>query len=286
MSRTCILTDSTVQFVKPFFSGHEHVNIIPHYVQVGERNIPDNIDLKVLSQYKKNHDDPPPVVHPPTTDAFDQMFSALGDKYQEIIAILLSSHISQAYANALEVASSLRCPARISIIDSHNTGVGLGLLVQKAAGALQRGGSGVEINRLVRGLIRHIYSIYCLPDLTYLHRSGQLDPAQAIVGEMLGVIPFYLMEHGRLIPIRKARGPRHLVDILNEFVMEFDDLKYLALVQGLPAFEQESRNLRERISQYCRTTHFSEHILGTALATILGPHSLGLVAMDNTYIET
>ncbi len=74
-------------------------------------------------------------------------------------------------------------------------------------------------------MINHIYSVFCLPDLSHLYRSGQIDPAQAIVGEMLGVIPFFTLENGSLVHTQKIRSPRHLVDIMYEFVAEFENLK-------------------------------------------------------------
>jgi fatty acid-binding protein DegV len=154
-------------------------------------------------------------------------------------------------------------------------------LVQAAAEYSNRGYNGPDINRLVRGMVNHIYSVFCLPDLSHLYRAGLIDPAQAIVGEMLGVIPFFTLENGKLVHTQKIRSPRHLVDILYEFIVEFDNLKYLALLQGISMFEQESRNLRDRISQNVRTTPLCEHILSLSLATILGPHAIGLVAMEN-----
>jgi DegV family protein with EDD domain len=205
----------------------------------------------------------------------------LGRTYKEIVVILLSSHLSQAVANAQRAAQGMKSAANIFIVDSLNTAVGLGLLVQAAAEFNYRNHSGIEINRLVRGMINHIYSVFCLPDLHYLYHSGQIDPAQAIVGEMLGVIPFFTLENGRLVHTQKIRSPRHLVDIMYEFVAEFENLKYLALVQGISSYDQESRNLRERISQNIRTTPICEHGLSLALATILGPHSMGLVVMEN-----
>jgi fatty acid-binding protein DegV len=131
-------------------------------------------------------------------------------------------------------------------------------------------------------MVNHIYSVFCIPDLSHLYRAGLIDPAQAIVGEMLGVIPFFTLENGRLVHTQKIRSPRHLVDIMFEFIAEFENLKYLALLQGITTFDQESRNLRDRISQNIRTTPLCEHGLSLSLATILGPHCIGLVAMENT----
>jgi DegV family protein with EDD domain len=279
MPRTCILTDSTAYFTKLSFAGQEHVTILPHYIQVNSEHLPDSKDLSIYTS--SSHFSQPPIAYPPSVEAFRSAYAALGKIYKEIVVILLSSHLSQANMNARLASQSSNSPANIFIIDSLNTAIGLGLLVQSAADFAHRGYSGVDINRSVRGMINHIYSVFCLPDLSNLYRAGQIDPAQAIVGEMLGVIPFFTLENGRLVHTQKIRSPRHLVDIMYEFVAEFENLKYLALIQGINPYEQECHNLRDRISQNIRTTPMVEHGLSLALATILGPHSIGLVVMEN-----
>jgi DegV family protein with EDD domain len=279
MPRTCILTDSTAYFTKPAFAGQELVTILPHHIQLDGHYLPDCKDLSPYSFSARSKI--PPATIPPSVEVFQTAYASLGMIYKEIVVILLSSHLSQAIANAQLAAQTSKSPANIFLIDSLNTAIGLGLLVQAAAEFSHRGHTGVEINRLIRGMINHIYSVFCLPDLSHLYRSGQIDPAQAIVGEMLGVIPFFTLENGRLVHTQKIRSPRHLVDIMYEFVAEFENLKYLALFQGITSYDQESRNLRDRISQNVRTAPLCEHRLSLALATILGPRSIGLVAMEN-----
>jgi DegV family protein with EDD domain len=280
MLRTCILTDSTACFTKSSFTGHEHVSILPHFIQVNDQLLPDSKDLSVYHPSGQNPH--PPLTFPPSIDDFRNAFSSLGMKYKEIIVILASSQLSLAITNALSAIQVCKTPANITVIDSMNIAIGLGLLVQAAAEYANRGYSGLEINRLVRGMINHIYSVFCIPDLSHLYRAGLLDPAQAIVGEMLDVIPFFTLENGKLVHTQKIRSPRHLVDIMFEFIAEFENLKYLALLQGIPTFEQESKNLRERINQNIRSTPLlCEHTLGLALATLLGPHCIGIVAMEN-----
>jgi DegV family protein with EDD domain len=241
----------------------------------------DGKDLKTANLPVSAQNSANPQVLPPTPDEFRQAFISLGQKYHEIIVILLSSHLSPAAASAQEAVEIGKGPAIVHIIDSQTTAVGLGLLVQLAARAAQNGEAGPKINRLVRGIIPRIYTVFCVQSLTYLYRSGHLDPAQAIVGEMLGIIPFFIMENGHLVPIQKVRNSRHLVDILHEFIAEFSDLKHIALVQGIPPFEQEARNLKDRLDGDFPGATFSEHTLGTALATILGPRSLGVFAMES-----
>ncbi|HEX9089883.1 MAG TPA: DegV family protein [Anaerolineales bacterium] len=279
MPRTCILTDSTAYFSKSAFAGQENVTILPHHIQVNGQLVADSKDLSIYSVSSKIT--PPPLTFPPSVDEFRKAYAALGMRYKDIVVILLSSHLSKASANAQVAGQLCRTPANIFFIDSLSTAIGLGLLVQAAAEYAHRGHSGLQIDHLVRGMVNHIYSVFCLPDLSHLYRAELIDPAQAIVGEMLGVIPFFTLENGRLVHTQKIRSPRHLVDIMFEFIAEFENLKYLALLQGITTFEQESRNLRDRISQNVRTTPLCEHSLSLALATILGPHSMGLVAMEN-----
>lgn len=281
MSRICILTDSTAQFPAPAFPGHDLVNIIPLHIRIESQIFTDGKDIKTGNLPPSSRSSSGPFVIPPTQEEFSQAYLTLGRKYNEIITIVLSSHLNTTYAIAQEAASSVRGPASIHIIDSQTTAVGLGLLVQAAAEAALEGENSAYINRLVRGLVPRIYSVFCLQSLSYLYHSGHLDPAQAMVGEILGVMPFYILENGHLVPIQKVRSPRHLVDILHEFISEFDNLKHIALIQGIPPFEQEARNLRERINGNFPTASFSEHTLGAALATILGPHSLGVIAMEH-----
>lgn len=258
MFRTCILTDSTVIFTKPVFPGIDHVHVIPQELQE-------------------------PVT--PSVELFRQTFINLGTRYQEVIAVLGSSHLGPTVENAHLAASSLKNPLNIQIIDSQTTAVGLGLLVQAAADSNRRGVPVQEVCNQLRGMLRNIFAIFCLPDLTSLYHSGQIDHAQAIVGEMLGVIPIFVMENGQLIHIQKIRSPRHLVDILFEFVMEFDRLKFLALLQGTPFFDQECRNLRERINQNIRTPHLNEYSINPALAYLLGPRSIGVISMQKSLGE-
>jgi len=278
MPRTCILTDSTICFTKSIFTGQELVTVLPHTIRVNDLVLPDGKNLSIYARPQNLHH---PLAFPPSVEDFHNAFTLLGTKYKEIVVILLSSFLSPAVENAQTAIETTRTPADVFIIDSLTTAVGLGLLVQVAVDHAHRGYSGLDITRIIRGMVNHIYSVFCLPDLSHLYRSGLIDPAQAIVGEMLGVIPFFTLENGRLVHTQKIRSPRHLVDIMYEFVAEFENLKYLALLQGIPAFESESHNLRDRISQNVRTTPLCEHSLSLSLATILGPHSIGLIAQEN-----
>lgn len=281
MPKVCILTDSTAQFPSPVFPGCELVYIIPLHIQLNGHVYTDGKDIRASNLPPSTLDSSKPKAIPPSVEEFRQMFLTLGARYNEIVAILLSSQLSDTYQAAVEAAEIAKGPANIHIIDSQTTAVGLGIAVQKAAKEAARSGSSIRINRLVRGFLPRVYTVFCLQSLTYLVQTGYLDPAQAIVGELLGIVPFFILENGRLTQIQKIRNPRHLVDLLHEFASEFGDLQHIAIVQGVPVMETEARNLRDRINGDFPTATYSEHNIGAGLATILGPRSFGMVAVEN-----
>jgi DegV family protein with EDD domain len=280
MSQVCILTDSTAQFPTLAYQGYDRVTILPMHVLIAGKDCMDGRDIRLGGLPVSARDGNCPYVFPPKIEEYHRAFAILQHYYSDILLILLSGHINPAVLQAQAAVKSYGCSANIHVIDSQTTAVGLGLLVQAAAEAAQAGVSVVEIKRIVRGLIPRVYTIFCNQNLSYLHLSGQLDPAQAIVGEMLGITPFFLLENGRFTPVQKARSTRHLVDIFHEFITEFIHLRHIALVQGLPPFTNEARILHERIQENFPSTPFSEHTLGAALAAIIGPRSLGLVVME------
>ncbi len=280
MPRVCILTDSTVQYITPQFNGRELVTVLPLRIQLGDRTYADGSELTLPKLPISARDGASPLVLPPDPNEISRALETLGREYEHILAIMLSASLHPATMAAVrEVSVALHCPADIHLIDSQSISAGLGMMVQAAANAACQDWDVTSIKRLLHGLIPRIYTIYCTQSLTNLCASGYLDPGQALVGEILGITPFFILENGKLVPVHKARSARHMIDIFYEFIVEFADLSHLALIQGILPFAGELRILRERIREHYPDTPFSEHHLGTAVGAMLGPRSLGLIAL-------
>ena len=277
--QVCIVTDSSIQFTSASFAGHELVSVLPLRIELNQKLYLDGIDLtqQMLPASAKNGANP--RVLPPDPDELRLALETLSKAYDHVLVILLSAQLNPSVASAYEICQDLHSSASVHIIDSQATSVGLGWIVQAAAEAAWEGMGIAEIKHLLNGWLPRVYTIYCTQSLTYLSHSGQLDRAQGLVGEMMGVTAFFLMEHGSLIPVQKARNARNMVDIFEEFILEFGDLHHIAMIQGTPLFSGEIRSLRERIYERYPDTPYSEHIMGAAVASMLGPRSLGLVTI-------
>ncbi len=280
MGKICILTDSTAQFPQLGFAGRNDIRVIPFDVEVYGQVYAEGKDLRAADLPSTAHDPLLPRLHTPSIETFQDLFTNLGMHYSDVVAIFTSACLSPAFDHAQKAAERVRGRANISLINSQTTSVGLGLLVQAAAEAAAEEKTPQEIEHMIRSLIPHTYMMICTPGMSYLYHSGFLDQAQAFVGEMLGIMPIFTLEEGQLSAVEKVRNSRGLVDYMQEFVLEFDNVHHISFIQSAPSVTHEARLMREHVQNCFPQTPFSELTISLPLATLLGPRSLGLVVVE------
>ena len=272
MPGICILTDGSAQFTHPNYPGHELVHIIPFSNR--------NADCQVGKL-------PPggiPLLKPlacPSPQDFINFFVNLSRGYDTILVLTISSLIDPTLNNAHLALGDCSNSARIEVIDSQTTALGLGLLVQLAAGAASRGASLNEIDQQLRAGIPRIYMLVCTPDLTSLANSGLMDYSQALVAEMLGMLPIFAFEEGRLVPMEKVRTPRHMFEAFQEFMSEFESPAHIALLQNSINDHVRTNPFRSFVRDNFPVTLFSELPLHPCMASLFGQRSIGLVVMES-----
>lgn len=276
MPSVCILTDSTAQFPTPIFEGREAVNMMALHLEFNGTRYESGEGLKTTDLPKSAVNGTSLKVEAPSADEFEARFQQLGQVYDAIVAVLHAGSLTKTMENAQEAAKRLEGQVDVTVIDSGTTALGLGILIQEASAAALEGKDAGEIELLVRSLIPRVYSVFAIPSLSYMQQAGYLNYSQALLGEYLKVLSVYVLDQGELTPTQKARNYRQLVDVLHEFICEFPKLEHIAILQGSPPFETETRALRERIAEDFPDTPISEHIINAPLATLIGPHSLGL----------
>ena len=270
MSNICILTDSTAQFSHPNYPGNDRVYIIP---------------FELRSQVRLGHEswsggDSLQRLIPPSQMEFTQYYTRLSGKYDTILVLTLSEQLSPATSHALSASINYSNHAAVEVIDSQTIGLGLGFLIQAAAAAAAAGAPLAEVERQIRVSIPRIYMLFCIPELTYLANSGYLENSQALVGEMMGMLPIFVIEDGRLTPMEKVRTQRHLFEAFQEFMNEFDVPTHIALVRGVNRNAIRSRPMLQYIREAFPETPFSEHTTTPHLAALFGPQSTGLVVIE------
>lgn len=278
MSPVCIVSDSTALFPNPVFKGRDRVHLVPAAWQPA----PAQTDRLRAADFPASlREGEAPRLLAPSAAEFEKFFRQLGSHYNEVLAILHAGRFGQTVAAAQGAATTLHGSLPIRVIDSNSISLGLGFLVQAAAEAAEDGMALADLDLYIRSLTPKVYGLLAVPGLSYLHRAGYVNPSQAQVGEYLEITQVYTLEEGELVPTQKARNSRHLVDILFEFLSEFGDLPHVSLMQGAPPFEQETRALRERLIEERGKVSISEQIINAPFASLIGPHSLGVFALEH-----
>ncbi len=265
MGRVCILTDGTAQFIDSKFPGHDLVYTIP----VGKPST--GVKWGGISRRPSL----------PTVDDFLSHFMLLSAEYDAILVLTLASSLGNVLENALQAAGKYVGSMDIQVIDSQTTDVGLGLLAQKAAEMAYHGADLNEIEDAMRVAIQHTYTLLCIPELRYLTRSGYLNHSQAVAGEVIGMTPVLTVEEGGLGIIEKARTRRHLFEMLQEFLGEFNHPWYIAMLKAVKGDFCRMRPLRRYLNEAFPETQISERSINPYLATMIGPRSAGLIVVEH-----
>lgn len=270
MPRVCILTDTSAQFTDTNFPGHDQVYVIPF----------ETLESAGRAGPARPGSMPFCSLTPPSARAFLKFYTELGHQYDAILTLVLSSTLGRGMQNAISASAQYNNHAAIRVVDTQTVAVGLGLLVEAAAKALEQGASLDETVHLVRAALPRLYMLICVPELTYLAEGGHLDRAQARVGELLGMLPIFVLEEGRLTPMEKVRTSRHLFESFQEFMGEFETPVHIALLRGACQESIRSRPLRQYVQESFPFAHFSEHAMTPTVEGLFGPRSIGLVIQD------
>ncbi len=281
MSPVRILTDSSTRFTSSSIPNRYSITLAPIRVRCGAISIEDEPDtdlarMQDLAETSKSF----PQTEVPSSSDIISIYSQIQSGADQILSIHTSSGLSEMVTNASVASQYFLGRVDIQVIDTQSASIGLGWLVQAAAEAAARGESLETIVRIVRGMIPRLYMVFFLDDLTYLEHNGLISRSQAILGNMLGVIPFLTMEDGRMIPMEKVRSRPRAIEKLIEFVGEFSSVEHLAILQSSKRPTQESLSMMDRLRTYHPRASIQTVCYGPSLSSFVGFNSLGIAVME------
>jgi fatty acid-binding protein DegV len=247
----CILTDSTAQ--------------LPHGVFPGQRLI------KTLALSMDEHS-----VSPPLPEDFLRAYRELEREFDAILVLTISDHLLPVAQAAQQAALQHGGKAHIAVLDSKQTGPGLGMLAQLGAQAILAGESLVGVEERIRAAAVQIYTLVHI-DAEDLTRSV-FAPAH-MQPEETGPFPLFMLEDGQLTTYKKIRTRRHLLESFQEFVEEFETPQRITFLRGRHS-AIHSRPLREITRERFPKIPFSDVEMPTPLALLLGSQAAGVTVME------
>ncbi len=281
MRKVRIVTDSTAHFFDPAFPEKHNVTVVPLTIHFGKHAYKEGIGINAEQFFQRvAAGEPIPTAASPTAEQFTVVYNEMSKTTDQILSIHVSGKLSRTPHNALTGAESVLGRCKVQVIDSLSTSIGLGVLVEAAALAAERGESPEEIVRIVRGMIPRLYTVFFIETLEFLARAGRIGKAQATLGAMLGIKPFLTLEDGDIVPMEKVRTRQQAVEKLLEFVVEFSAIKHAAILQSSPTPTEDTHLLLERLAVDFPGRRWPILAYGPSLGTFLGPDAMGIVICE------
>lgn len=280
MAHVRVVTDSTA-YISEEKIEQLGIRVLPHTIWWDHVSFRDGIDLSRQEFFHRLHDSEASLrVLPPSVAAFRQVYAELSQETDSILSIHVSGQLSETCRMASQAAEAFLGRCQTIIVDSLTSSLGLGILATAAAEAGAAGQPLDKVVHLMRGMIPRIYGVFFTEDLEYLERAGRIGRAQSLLGSMLGIKPFLIIEEGEIIPMEKVTTRERVIDKLVEFVAEFSTIEQLGVVHSGVNTSEETQSLLERLQLLFPGKKFPLILYDPVLAYHIGPNNIGLMIYE------
>lgn len=276
-----ILTDSTAD-LSPELIKRYAIHIIPLSVCIGENIYRDGEDITTAALIAKIQSGAQfPKTTQPSPSEFLVKFREWLDNGDEVIYIGLSSKISGTFASARLALDELG-DVPVSIIDSRNLSMGVGMLALHAAEKVLSGMGRLAIVREIEAMIPKIQTAFVVDTLDFLYKGGRLSAVGALIGNILNIHPMIQVTDGQLgvaekIRGRRERGLERMLE-LSTADPERIDPRWISVthVSCIQDAEKLAKELRQK-------TEVQEVVIteaGAVIASHCGPGTIGILYIE------
>ncbi len=201
-----IVTDSTADIPVKIINEYG-IQVVPLNIHFGEEVLKDGVDIWSEEFYNRlRNEDLLPNTSQPAPGEFLTIYQRIAKPGDTIISIHISKEMSGTVGSAEIAASMLPEEVTVRVIDSRNVTLGLGTMVIKAAQLAQNGASVTAIIEAIEKWKEQVGVYFTVNSLEYLHRTGRIGKASALLGGLLNIKPVLAIEDGIIIPVEKVRG--------------------------------------------------------------------------------
>jgi DegV family protein with EDD domain len=272
-----IVTDSTCDLPEDIVS-QQAITVVPMYINVNEKSYLDGIDL-TRDEFYANLPGyfPAPKTATPSIETFIQTYERLADEgAQAILSIHLSETLS-ATVNSARAAAERFTRIPVTVLDSTQLSLGMGFLVEKAAQMARLGKTMEEIISTLKELMKRTYVFASLKTMEYLRRSGRMNTAIAMFGEILQIKPLVHMNMGNA-SAHRTRTQKNATARLFAWLDEYAPYEKLAIVHA--GVREEAEKLYEQVHSYFPQDKVSIVQITPVLGAHLGIGALGFACIS------
>ncbi|HUX96174.1 MAG TPA: DegV family protein [Bacteroidales bacterium] len=205
--KIALVTDSTCDLSQDLIDQYQ-VNMLPININFGENHYLDKVTIQPGQFYSMLDED---IEYPKSAQVnektFINIYSHLASHYDSIIAIHLSDKLSGTFGSSLKAAKAISTEFKkpISVINSKNLSGALGLLVLRAAKAIEEGYSHEKVVEMTEGWVENVKILVSVKDLKYLIKGGRLSTTRGLIAKILNINPIVSIdESGKAVVFDKS----------------------------------------------------------------------------------
>lgn len=257
------------------------IKIIPTYVNIGDKSIPDDGVALVRKTFYEQLPDMPsqPTTASPSPGDAEAFFRELIDDADHIISFHVPAKLSSVY-NTMRLGAEAVDKDKITLVDSLQLSMGIGMQVWIAAELAQETNDVQEIVQAVEK-VRLNTQLYAIIDtMEYLKRSGRVNAMIAGLGSFLKIKPIVTVQDGDILSHARVRTWSRAEDKLRELTHEQAPLDRMAILHianrdGAEKFLDSIRDIAPEKTVIMEVT--------PTLGTHIGPGSVGVVTLSKNW---
>lgn len=225
--KTAIMTD-TNSGITVAEGRNTGIFVLPMPVIIEEKCYMEGIDITNEQLYQAMLSDKNLSSSQPSSgDVMNLWDSILGEGYDEIVYVPMSSGLSGSCHNAAQLA--LDYDSKVQVVDNHRISVTLRESVFDAKALADQGHSAMEIKKLLESYAYQASIYVSVNSLKYLKKSGRITSSAAAVASILNIKPVLTIQGEKLDLFAKMRGIRQcekkmIAAILTDIETRFSDI--------------------------------------------------------------
>jgi len=214
-----LVTDSSSDLPQDLLDAHQ-VHVVPLKLNIGGSEYLDRLTMTPDEFYRHMEKGDRATTSQPSVRDFERLYDFLSGHYESILSIHLSSALSGTCEAAKKAAAAFP-NKRIEVVDSRHLCASLGLVVLRAAEALDSGTPLEGVLDLVEDGSRRARILVCLKTVRHMVRGGRIGPVKGALVRLLGLKPIISVDsEGRGTAVGKARSQRANLDRIRFFAEE------------------------------------------------------------------
>ena len=278
---TKIITDSGCDI--PVKAKLKNVEILGFYITTEDgKSYEERYDISNREYYKllENCNEIPKTAHITMMRYGEKIEALVRQGATDIIIVTINKGASATYdaavmAKTLFLDENPDSNVRITVLNSGTYSIAYGWPIMQADKMITDGHTPKQIIAYLESEFERSQILLSAYTLKFMKKSGRISAAAAFAGELMGIKPVIVMDHGDTKVVAKVRGDKLVIPaLIRQFKERTNDPKHYVIGY---TNEEYGKELYSACERELGVPPMRAVELGSAVATNAGNHSIGIL---------